>query len=149
MKFEDYKKKLQQDPEYVAAEKELKPILDLADEVLRLRIEKGWSQAELAERAGTKQSNISRLESGLANPSMKFLQKVANTFGTELEVCLQAKRFEITRIIHVPIVVETEISPWEKKRRERTSWKDRAQRKNIKLPGDEIWKELLDTQFNY
>lgn len=90
MKLEEYFEELQQDPEYAAAEKELKPLLDLADEILELRLERGWSQSELARRAHTKQANISRLESGLANPTMKFLQKLARAFGTELSVSLQS-----------------------------------------------------------
>lgn len=124
MRFEDYKKKLRQDPEYIQAEKELRPFLDLADEVLRLRLEKGWSQSELADRAGTKQSNISLLESGLANPTMKFLQKIADAFGTELEVCLNTQRIKYAQIISVPIVIEKEV-PWEKRIRVRTSWRER------------------------
>lgn len=88
MKLAAYREKLQHDPDYRAAEDELHPLLDLADAVLALRLAHGWSQAELAERAGTKQANISRLESGLANPSVKFLQKVANAFGETLIIQL-------------------------------------------------------------
>lgn len=42
MNFEQYHQVRQQNPEYIAAEKELKLILDLADKVLDLRLEKGW-----------------------------------------------------------------------------------------------------------
>ena len=91
MKFRDYLNNLRNDPEYAAAEEELRPILDIANDVLRLRLEKGWSQAELAERMGTKQANISRLENGLANPSVEFLQKLAEALGTKLIVHLGAK----------------------------------------------------------
>ncbi|MBM3151374.1 MAG: helix-turn-helix transcriptional regulator [Chloroflexi bacterium] len=86
MNYKDYFKKLEGDAEYQEAEQELKFLLDLADDVLRLRMEKGWSQAELAERAGTKQANISRLESGLSNPSVNFLQKVAKALNTNVSV---------------------------------------------------------------
>ena len=88
MNYEEYRAKRKQDPEYLKVEKQLKPILDLADNVLRLRMERGWTQAELAKRAGTKQANISRLENGLANPTFKFLQKLSEVFGVELVVCL-------------------------------------------------------------
>lgn len=88
MKLAAYHEKVQTDPDYLAAEEELRPLLDLADAVLALRLAHGWSQAELAERVGTKQANISRLESGLANPSVKFLQKVANAFGETLIIQL-------------------------------------------------------------
>ena len=86
MKFRDHLNNLRNDPEYAAAEEELRAILDIANDVLRLRLEKGWSQADLAERVGTKQANISRLENGLANPSMEFLQKIAKAFDMGLVI---------------------------------------------------------------
>ena len=93
MNYKDYFKKLEENQEYQEAEQKFKLILDLADEILRLRIEKGWSQAELAERAGTKQANISRLESGLSNPSINFLQKVAKALDAEISIRFQEPLF--------------------------------------------------------
>ncbi len=89
MKLEEYRRKLELDPEYVAAEEELRPLLDLADEVLRLRLQSGWSQSELARRAGTQQSNISRIEAGLGNPTLKFIQRLADALGTGVEIRLR------------------------------------------------------------
>src|SRR3990172_6582350 len=86
MNYKDYLKKFENDPEYKKAKEQFGPILDIGDEILRLRIEKGWSQAELAERSGTKQANISRLESGLSNPSINFLQKVAKALDTNVAI---------------------------------------------------------------
>jgi len=86
MNYKDYFKKLEENPEYQEAEQKFKLILDLADDILRLRMEKGWSQAELAEHAETKQANISRLESGLSNPSVKFLQKVAKALDATIAI---------------------------------------------------------------
>lgn len=80
---------LAQDPEYLAAERELRPDLDLANDVITFRVEVGWSQAELATHVGTNQANISRLESALANPTLKFLKKVARALGAELDVRLR------------------------------------------------------------
>jgi transcriptional regulator with XRE-family HTH domain len=86
MNYKEYFKKFENDPEYLKTKEELGLIFDIADEVLRLRIEKGWSQTELAERAGTKQANISRLESGLGNPSINFLQKIAKALDTNISI---------------------------------------------------------------
>jgi len=91
MNYKNYFKKFENDREYKEAKEKFGLILDIGDEILRLRIEKGWSQAELAERAGTKQANISRLESGLSNPSVNFLQKVAKALDTNAAI-----RFEKT-----------------------------------------------------
>ncbi len=119
MKFNDYLNKLEQDPEYIAAEKELKPFLNLANEVLSLRLERGWSQSELAERVGTKQSNISHIESGLANPTIKFLQKMARAFDTEVEITIQPhKPIEYTKIMAVIIPPPENI--WDRPKRD--SW---------------------------
>jgi transcriptional regulator with XRE-family HTH domain len=86
MNLEDYRKQLMQDPEVAAAQARLQPRLDLARQVLHLRLERGWTQQELAERAGTKQANISRLENAKLNPSVEMLQKIADAFGAELAV---------------------------------------------------------------
>jgi transcriptional regulator with XRE-family HTH domain len=88
MDFEIYRTELSRDPEYAAVESELRPLLDLADDVLALRLERGWSQTELARRVGTHQANISRLESGLANPTLAFIQKVAAALHTEATIRL-------------------------------------------------------------
>jgi HTH-type transcriptional regulator/antitoxin HigA len=90
MKHRDYVERLRQDPEYVAAEEELRPYLDLADDVLDLRLENGWTQAEVARRAGTRQPNISRIEDGRANPTLKFLHKLAKALGARLVVHLES-----------------------------------------------------------
>lgn len=58
------------------------------DEVLRARAEAGLTQAEVAERAGTTQSAIARLESGALkhSPSIATLQKYAKALGYRVEV---------------------------------------------------------------
>jgi DNA-binding XRE family transcriptional regulator len=43
-------------------------------------------QKELAEKVGTKQSAISRLENGSYNPSIEFLSKIAHALGKEIQV---------------------------------------------------------------
>ncbi len=104
MRHEDLLKELRQDPEYIAAEAELRPILDIADAVLRLRLAKGWSQAELARRVGTKQANISKLENGLANPTVDFLRRVAKALETDFSVHFGPKALnEAQAVIHVEI----------------------------------------------
>lgn len=50
------------------------------------RKEMHLTQEVLAQRAGTKKSNISRLESGTYNPSLDFLLKVADCMGKTLDI---------------------------------------------------------------
>ena len=68
--------------EYELMEAEYKII----EEIITARRERNLTQKGLAELIGTKQSNISRLESGNYNPSLDFLQKIASAMGKKLEV---------------------------------------------------------------
>lgn len=45
----------------------------------------GWTQQELAERAGVPQSTIARAEKG-ANVSMDTISKIANAFGKSVKI---------------------------------------------------------------
>ncbi len=54
--------------------------------VFRLRSEAGLTQAELAERMGTTQSAIARMEGGGARPTLETLEKLAGAVGGELVV---------------------------------------------------------------
>jgi len=58
----------------------------IIEEIISARKEKNLTQKHLAELAGTRQSNISRLESGNYNPSLEFLNKIASAMGKKLEV---------------------------------------------------------------
>jgi len=54
--------------------------------LLLLRKEKGMTQAELAKKIGTTQSNVGRLESGQQNFTVETLDKIAKVFGKELKI---------------------------------------------------------------
>lgn len=58
----------------------------LAMEIHDLRQKRGLSQRELAERLGTTQSAVARLEAGNVSPSLPTLDKVAEALGVELVV---------------------------------------------------------------
>lgn len=51
------------------------------DMVYRLRTEVGLTQAELAERMGTTQSAIARMEGGGTRPTLETLEKLAVAVG--------------------------------------------------------------------
>ena len=59
---------------------------EIASQLRHVRKEQGMTQERLAEKVGTRKSNISRLESGRYNPSLDFLEKVAGGLGREIEV---------------------------------------------------------------
>jgi len=58
----------------------------IIEEIILARKERNLTQKDLAELVGTKQSNISRLESGNYNPTIDFLNKIASAVGKQLEV---------------------------------------------------------------
>jgi predicted transcriptional regulator len=58
----------------------------IIEEIIMARRENNLTQKGLAELVGTKQSNISRLESGNYNPTLVFLNKIAKAVGKELEI---------------------------------------------------------------
>lgn len=62
------------------------PSQEVAEQIRKVRKEQGITQEILAERVGTKKSNISRLESGRYNPSLDFLVKVATGLGKKIQV---------------------------------------------------------------
>ena len=65
---------------------------DFGAAVYELRKTAGLTQAELAERMGTTQSAIARLEGGERMPTMDVLRRVAQAVGGELTVTMTAER---------------------------------------------------------
>ena len=59
---------------------------EVAQQLREVRKSQGLTQESLADRVGTKKSNISRLESGRYNPSLDFLVKVAGGLGKQIQV---------------------------------------------------------------
>jgi len=80
--FEQVEAHLLQDPETRRAYEEL----ELAYQIARLRISRGLTQQELADRVGTKQPSIARLESGRTNPSIGFVGRVLDALGGSLSL---------------------------------------------------------------
>ena len=80
--FEVWKKQALKDPALKAEYDRQQPEFAL----IRARIEKGLTQEELARKVGTKQSVISRFESGRANPSVACLKKLAQALNSRLEI---------------------------------------------------------------
>ena len=66
----------------------------LLDEFLKARAEQGLTQAQVAEKIGTTQSAVARMESGRGkhSPSLATLSKYAEALGCKLEVRLVRKR---------------------------------------------------------
>jgi transcriptional regulator with XRE-family HTH domain len=83
MKLREFRLRLETDPEYNQALEELLLKFYFGNAVLRARLNKNWSQAQLADAVGTKQANISRIEAGMGNTTFSLAQKILNV----LDLC--------------------------------------------------------------
>ena len=70
-------------------DKQLAPRYEVVEQLKEVRKAHHVTQEVLAERVGTKKSNISRLESGNYNPSLDFLIKVAGSLGKQIHIKIQ------------------------------------------------------------
>lgn len=84
--FDIYLKNALKNPKIKTEYDKLEPQFAPIEAILEARVKKGITQAQLASKVGTKQSAIARLESGNANPSIGFLQKLAEALGKKLVI---------------------------------------------------------------
>lgn len=56
----------------------------LARNLRRLRLERSWSQDDLADAAKVRQALVSALEVATANPTLESLDKIAAALGVEV-----------------------------------------------------------------
>ena len=59
---------------------------EVVEQLKSARKAQNVTQEVLAERVGTRKSNISRFESGRYNPSLDFLIKVADSLGKQIQI---------------------------------------------------------------
>lgn len=86
MKYEDYLTEIENDPEYIVGQEALRLRFALGDAVMSGRYKRGWSQTELARRVGTKQANISRIEAGIANPTIDLVKKIIDVLELDFNI---------------------------------------------------------------
>jgi YD repeat-containing protein len=68
-------------PAAAAAYKQARLVFELAEQVRLRREELGWSQRQLAERAGMTQPGIARFEAGGTTPTLPLLERLAAATG--------------------------------------------------------------------
>ena len=73
-------------PEFKAEYEALKPEFAIIQAMIDARKHSGITQKQLAEKTGIAQSDISKLETGSANPSLKTLLRLAAGMGMKLKV---------------------------------------------------------------
>jgi len=93
--FNQLKKKALESPAVKAEYDALEPEFSLLCQMLKARQDQGLSQAEVAQRMGTKAPAVTRLESSLStgkhSPSLQTLRRYAEAVGRRLEIRLVAE----------------------------------------------------------
>ena len=75
-------------PEATEAYEQTRLRFELAEAVRLRREQLGWSQRQLAERAGMTQPGVARFEAGGTTPTLPLLERLADALGLRLTVTL-------------------------------------------------------------
>ncbi len=84
--YKDYLNEQLQNEDFKKEWDALDPEFAIIQAMLDARKSAGMTQKELAEKTGIAQGDISRLETGNANPSLKTLQRLAEGMGMRLKL---------------------------------------------------------------
>ena len=86
MTFDEFKAQQLKDPEFAKLYREMQPEMNLIRAMVDAREATHISQKELSKRTGISQAEISRIENGHRNPSIKLLQRLAEGMGMNLKI---------------------------------------------------------------
>jgi len=78
-------------------------LMDIIAQVVKLRVDRGLTQTELARLADLKQSAISRFENLGTNPSLKFLFKLLKAMDGKIEIAPKERK-RVRKEIHVDLI---------------------------------------------
>ena len=84
--FDKFLKEQLKDPEVKNEYDALAPEFTIIQALIDARRIAGMTQKQLSERTGITQSDISKLENGNSNPSIKTLKKLANGMNMDLKI---------------------------------------------------------------
>jgi transcriptional regulator with XRE-family HTH domain len=85
------KAKWMQNEEFRREWERTRPQYEVISDAIGARLDRGWSQEELAQRMGRQQPAISRFEGASVMPSIAFLQDLAEALDLKLSVHLVPK----------------------------------------------------------
>ena len=89
--FQEFLNEQLQDDEFRKEWEDIQPEMDVIRAMVDARISQNLTQKELAERTGINQADISKLENGTRNPSLKLLKRLADGMGMTLKLELVPK----------------------------------------------------------
>lgn len=86
MRYDDYLQEQLKNPDIKKEWDDLQPEMDVIRAMIDARIKNNLTQKELAARTGIDQADISKLENGTRNPSLKLLKRLAHGMGMQLKI---------------------------------------------------------------
>ena len=89
--LKDYKNEQLKNPEFEKAYEDFQPELAVIRAIIEARTSKNLTQKELSEKTGIAQTEISKLENGTRNPSIKLLQRLAEGMDMDLSISFVPK----------------------------------------------------------
>lgn len=92
MTLKEYKTEKLKNPEFAKAYEEMQPEMNVIRAIIDARISQNITQKELADRTGIAQTEISRLENGTRNPSIKLLQRLAEGLDMVLNISFSPRK---------------------------------------------------------
>ncbi len=84
--FTKYLGKNLEDPEFKKEWDALDTETQLMRAMLDARLEAGMTQEQLSKKTGINQSNLSRIERGVGNPSMATIERIAAALGKKVSI---------------------------------------------------------------
>lgn len=84
--FNDFLNAQLTDPELNAEYNSIEPEFAVVQALIDVRKKKGITQQQLAHLSGIAQGDISKIENGNANPSIKTLQRLAAAMDKKLKI---------------------------------------------------------------
>ena len=87
--FQEYLATQMQNPEFKAEYEALDHEFAIIQAMIDARKTSGMTQKQLSEKTGIAQADISKLENGNANPSLRTLQRLANGMGMKVKLVFE------------------------------------------------------------
>ncbi len=87
-KIAELKRRLMKNPEFASEYEKADAEFAVIEALVRARTKAKLTQAKLAERLGTTQSAVARLEGGKISPSVATLRRYAEATGAKLRIDL-------------------------------------------------------------
>ena len=84
--FDDMLSEQLKDEEFRKEYEAIQPELDVIRAIVDARASLNLTQSDLAKRTGINQADISKLENGTRNPTVKLLKKLADGMNMDLKI---------------------------------------------------------------